>query len=81
MAEPPSSLIGGSDSSAGICPSTVAPTVSIRYLPTMPLPLASPWGWRRLFEFSRMRADSQAPAASTTARPCTQASRRFVLSM
>src|SRR4026209_2244563 len=41
------------------------PGVSVRYRPTVPLPLARPLGWRGDFEFRSRRADSQALAART----------------
>jgi hypothetical protein len=47
------------------------PVVSVRYLPTVPLEFASPCGNIADLEFSRMRADSQALAASTTMRART----------
>ena len=40
-------------------PTTLVPVVSVRYLPTAPLELASPCGNFDDFEFSRIRADSQ----------------------
>ena len=54
-------------SSAGTCPSTFAPTVSMMYLPIRPLELATvvPPVPR---EHSRIRAVSQALAARTTTR-------------
>ena len=58
-----------------------APTVSIRYLPTSPVELASPFGNSLLFELSRMRAVSQALAASTTTFPRACISFRVFLSM
>ena len=61
-------------------PRALVPVVSVRYLPTVPLALASPSRDRDV-EFSRMRADSQALAASTTMRARTCVSRPVVLSM
>ncbi len=54
-------------------PETSAPVVSVRYLPTMPLELASPFGNLVDLELSRSRALSIALAASTTtfARTCS----------
>ena len=43
-------------------PATSAPVVSVRYLPTVPLELASPCGKRVLLLLRRMRALSQALA-------------------
>ncbi len=42
------------------------PVVSVRYLPTVPLPFASPFGNDGDFELSSRREVSQALAASTT---------------
>ena len=81
IAEAPSALCGGMFSRAGIWPPTPAPTVSMMYLPTTPLPLPSPSGWSELFELRRMRADSQALAASTTTRAPACSSSRVFLSM
>ena len=55
-------------------PETSVPVVSVRYLPTTPLELASPWGKRDDLELSRMRALSQALAASTITRARTRCS-------
>src|SRR5262249_16274517 len=68
----PSSLCGGRSSNNGTCPCTPEPTVSMRYLPTLPLELANPSGNVDDFELSRMRTDSHALAANTTtpAFPC-----------
>ena len=60
----PSSLCGMPSISFGMKPATPAPVESVRYLPTTPLELARPCGNFDDFEFSRMRADSQALAAS-----------------
>ena len=49
-------------------PETSEPVVSVRYLPSVPLELASPCGNMVDFEFIRMRVDSHALAASTTTR-------------
>src|SRR5262245_9638525 len=53
-------------------PLTLRPVESIRYLPTTPLELASPFGKRDDVEFSSSRADSQQLAASTTTRARTR---------
>src|SRR5579884_212258 len=60
---------------AGMWPETLAPVVSVRYLPTMPLEFARPFGNCDDLEFSNKRADSIALAASTTtlARTCSSA--------
>ncbi len=55
----------------GMKPATSVPVLSVRYLPTMPLALAIPCGKRDERELRRMRADSQALAASTTTRART----------
>src|SRR5207249_11206906 len=47
-------------------PDMLAPTVSMRYLPTVPLEFARPLGKREDFESKRSRADSQALAHRTT---------------
>ena len=52
-------------------PPTLVPVVSVMYLPTTPLELARPFGCSEDFEFSRIRADSHALAASTTILACT----------
>ena len=52
-------------------PCTLSPVESVRYLPTTPLELASPFGKRLDCEFSSNRADSQQLAASTTMRART----------
>jgi hypothetical protein len=65
----------------GMKPPTSVPVVSVRYLPTVPLELARPCGKRGDFELSRIRADSQALAASTTTRASIRRSVRVALSM
>jgi hypothetical protein len=57
------------------------PVVSVRYLPTAPLPLARPSGKWLERELRRMRADSQALAARITIRAGTCSSRPVSLSM
>src|SRR4051812_24864775 len=64
----------------GMNPATSVPVVSVRYLPTVPLEFASPCGNLEDVEFSRMRADSQALAASTTIRAFTCLSSPVALS-
>ena len=81
MAEAPSSACRGRFSSAGIWLYTPAPTVSMRYFPTNPLPFARPSGKSELFEFRRMRADSQALAARITTGASARSSCRLVRSM
>src|SRR5436190_3953098 len=56
-------------------PDTPPPVVSVRYLPAVPLELASPFGNAVDLEFNNKRADSSALAASTTilARTCSSA--------
>ena len=70
----PSSLCSGMFSSSGTWPPKPAPTVSMMYLPTLPLEFATP-------EFSRMRTDSSALAASTTTRAFTRCSAPVLRSM
>ena len=67
--------------SFGMNPATSVPVVSVRYLPTTPLELASPWGNFDDFELSSSRADSHALAASTTTLAWTCWSVPLVLSM
>src|SRR5918995_4040872 len=67
--------------SAGTLADMLEPTVSIRYLPTMPDEFASPFGCRDDLELSSRRADSHALAASTTVRQRTCRSLPLVLSM
>src|ERR1043166_6256671 len=55
----------------GTKPPTSVPVVSVRYLPTVPLELASPFGNDADFEFSRRRDVSHALAARTTTRAST----------
>src|SRR5687767_14138926 len=62
-------------------PATSLPVVSVRYLPTTPLELASPCGNRDDFELSRTREDSHALAASTTTRARTCSSRPVAVLM
>ena len=62
-------------------PPTSVPVVSVRYLPTTPLELASPCGNCGDVELSRIRADSQALAASTTTRARTCWSLPVLVSM
>ena len=81
MPPTPSSLWGTPFISFGMKPCTLSPVVSVRYLPTLPLELPSPWGNLFDFELRRMRADSQALAASTTMRAWTWFSRPVFLSM
>src|SRR5688572_577920 len=76
----PSSLCGMPSISAGMKPRTLAPVESVRYLPTLPLELPSPWGNEDDFELSRMRADSHALPATTTIRARTWLSREVPLS-
>jgi len=52
-------------------PARSVPVVSVRYLPTVPLELASPCGKSDDFEFNRIRDDSSALAARTTIRAST----------
>jgi hypothetical protein len=68
----PSSLCGTWSSSFGMKPATSVPVVSVMYLPTVPLELASPSGNCAERELSSRRAVSSALAASTTifARTC-----------
>src|SRR5512141_723076 len=77
----PSSLWGTWSTIFGMNPATSVPVVSVRYLPTTPPELASPWGKRDDFELSSSRADSHALAASTTTRARTCSSFIVVLSM
>ncbi len=77
----PSSLCGIPSMRPGTNPMTSVPVVSVRYFPTVPLELASPWGNMALRELRRIRADSQALAASTTTRARTCSSRPVSLSM
>jgi hypothetical protein len=77
----PSSLCGVLLMSFGMNPVTLVPVESIRYLPTAPLEFASPCGNFADFEFSRIRADSHAPPATTTMRARTWLSRAVFLSM
>src|ERR1700722_4478484 len=65
----------------GTNPTRDVPVLSVRFLPTTPLALASPFGKCDDVEFSRSRADSQALAATTTTRARTCASAPVVLSM
>src|SRR5580692_3473638 len=62
-------------------PQPSLPTESVKYLPTTPEEFASPSGNCADFEFKSKRADSQALAASTTARAFTRFSVRVPLSM
>src|SRR5450432_1375652 len=62
-------------------PPTSVPVVSVMYFPTVPLELPSPLGNFDDFELSRIRADSQALAASTTIFASTRCSVRDTLSM
>src|SRR3970282_1760023 len=62
-------------------PHNPAPTVSVRYRPTVPLELARPCGKIAERELSSSRADSQALAATTTTRAATRCSAPVVLSM
>src|ERR1043166_233237 len=55
----------------GTKPPTSVPVVSVRYLPTVPLELARPFGNDADFEFSRRRDVSHALAARTTTRAST----------
>ena len=57
------------------------PTVSVRYLPTMPPELPMPCGCVDDFELSSRRADSARAAESTTVRQRTWRSSPVVLSM
>src|SRR5271163_2135711 len=77
----PSWLCGGIFSSAGTIPHPSLPTESVRYLPTAPEELAIPLGNCEDLEFNNNRADSQALAASITARAFTRCSVRVALSM
>src|SRR4029079_15787011 len=81
MPPTPSSLCGTPSISFGMNPLTPVPVESVRYLATTPLELASPCGNLPDFEFSRIRADSHALAASTTMRARTWFSRTVFLSM
>jgi hypothetical protein len=65
----------------GISARTPRPVESVRYLPTFPVLFPIPCGKREDFEFSRMRADSHALAASTTMRARTWFSRLVFLSI
>jgi hypothetical protein len=67
--------------SFGMNPRTLTPVESVRYLPTTPLEFASPCGNFDDVELRRIRADSQALAARTTARARTRLSRDVFLSM
>ncbi len=62
-------------------PQPSLPTESVRYLPTAPEEFAKPLGNSADLEFSSSRADSQALAASTTARALIRFSVRVALSM
>src|SRR5580704_4676844 len=68
-------------SSCGKYPSPPLPTESIKYLPTVPEEFARPSGNEGDLELSSSRADSQALAASTTARALMRFSERVALSM
>src|SRR2546423_7234506 len=65
----------------GTNPETSVPVVSVRYLPTVPLPLASPLGNEDDFELSSSRDDSHALAATTTTRASTWCSLPSLMSM
>ena len=77
----PSSLCGTWSIIRGMNPVTPVPVESVRYLPTLPLELPRPCGNFADLELRRMRADSQALAATTTMRARTWFSRSDVLSM
>src|SRR5580698_2611669 len=62
-------------------PQPSLPTESVRYLPTAPEELARPSGNCADFELSSNLADSQALAATTTARALTRFSVRVALSI
>ena len=62
-------------------PETSLPVVSVMYLPTTPLELASPCGNIDDLELSSSRADSNALAARTTTRAATWRSSPLALSM
>ena len=81
MAEAPSALWGGMFSKAGIWPWTPAPTVSMMYFPTSPLPLARPSGNKLLFELRRIRAEERALAARITTRALARSSSPVRLSI
>src|SRR5690349_7348762 len=66
---------------AGTVADMLKPTVSIKYLPTLPDEFARPCGCLDDFEFNSSRADSQALAARTTLRQRTCFSLPSVLSM
>ena len=65
----------------GTLPDNPKPTVSVRYLPTMPPEFPTPCGWRADFEFSSRRADSPELAERTTVRQRTWRSSPVALSM
>ena len=75
MPPTPSWLWGTWSIILGMKPATLVPVVSVMYLPTVPLPLASPFGNSAERELSSSREDSSALAARTTtfARTCRSA--------
>src|SRR6267143_5898710 len=81
MPPTPSSLWGTWSAIFGMNPETPVPVVSVRYLPTTPLELASPSGNFGDFELRRRRAVSHALAASTTTLALAWFSRPVLVSM